>query len=40
MGSFMSLDKSRMLMDYRYGIRRFGGGLVPTIMCVDNGPVP
>jgi hypothetical protein len=32
MGSFMSLVKSGMLRDFKYGIGRFGGGLVPTIV--------
>jgi hypothetical protein len=39
-GSFVSLVKSRILRDAKYGIGRFGGGLVPTIVCVGNGLVP
>jgi hypothetical protein len=40
MGSFMSLVKLGMLRDAKYGIGRFGGGLVPAIVCVGNGLVP
>jgi hypothetical protein len=32
MGSFMSLVKSGMLRDAKYGIGGFGGGLVPAIV--------
>jgi hypothetical protein len=32
MGSFMSLVKSRMLRDSKYGMGGFGGGLFPTIV--------
>ena len=39
-GSFMSLLKSGMLRDAKYGIGGFGGGLVPSIVCVGNGSVP
>jgi hypothetical protein len=40
MGSFMSLVKSGMLRDAKYGIGGFGGGLVPAIVSVGNGPIP
>jgi hypothetical protein len=31
-GSFMSLVKSRMLRDDKYGMGGFGGGLVPAMV--------
>ena len=40
MGSFVSLFKSGMLRDAKHGIGKFGGGLVPTIVCVGNGHAP
>jgi hypothetical protein len=40
MGSFMSLVKSRMLKDAKYGTGGFCEGLVQVIMCVGNGPIP
>jgi hypothetical protein len=40
MGSFVSLVKSRILRYDKYEIGIFGGGLVPSIMCVGNGPIP
>jgi hypothetical protein len=40
MGSFMSLVRSGMLGDSKYGKGIFGGGLSQAIMCVGDGPVP
>jgi hypothetical protein len=34
MRSFVSLVKSGMLRDVKYGIGGFGGGLIPAIVCV------
>jgi hypothetical protein len=39
MGSFMSLVKSGMLRDVKYGKGIFGGGLSLAIVCVGDGHV-
>jgi hypothetical protein len=39
-GSFVSWVKLGMLRDAKYGKGGFGGGLIPTIVCVGNGTVP
>ena len=38
MGSLVSLVRSRMLREAKYGICSGGGGLAPTIVCCEPDP--